>query len=95
MRMVRRRRITALILSALMVFSVTFTLASPRAQANTVKDVLKQLEQVYDQLVLDTGGKNDVAAAKANLSNLNRDPDSAPWPECIPVNDICLKGGEP
>ncbi len=83
--MIKRRQITALLLCTLMVFSVTFTLASPMAQAGTVNDVGKQLEKVYDQLVLDAGGKNDVAAAQVKLANLNRDPNSAPWPDVFAI----------
>jgi hypothetical protein len=80
-----------------MVFSVT-TLAPPRAQAGTVNDVVKQSEKVYDQLVLDPDGKNDVAATQAKLANLNRDPDSAPWPDVFAIlltNQVITKlGGE-
>lgn len=93
-----RKRITALILCTLMVFSVAFTLAPPQAQAGTVKDVVKQLEKVYDQLVLDPDGKNDVAAAKAKLANLSRDPNSAPWPDVFAIlltNQVMTRlGGE-
>lgn len=85
MKMVLRRRITALMLCTLMVFSVTFILAPPQAQAGTVNDVKKQLEKVYDQLVLDPDGKNDVAAAKSKLANLSRDPNSAPWPDVFAI----------
>lgn len=81
MRMTLSRQITALMLCTLMIFSVTFTMVLPRAQAGTVNDVGKQLETVYDQLVLDNGDKNDVAAAQVKLANLNRDPNSAPWPD--------------
>ncbi len=95
---VLRRRITALILCMLMIFSVTFTLAPPQAQANTVNDVVKQLEKVDDQLVLDPDGMNDVAAAKANLANLSRDPNSAPWPDVFAIlltNQVITRlGGE-
>ncbi len=84
MRMALRKRITALMLCALMVFSVT-TLAPPRAQAGTVNDVVKQSEKVYDQLVFDPDGKNDVVMAQAKLANLNRDPDSAPWPDVFSI----------
>lgn len=85
MRMRLRRRLTALMLCALMVFSVTCTLAPPQAQAGTVNDVGKQLEKIYDQLVLDPDGKNDVAAAKTKLANLSRDPNSAPWPDVFTI----------
>ncbi|GBF33927.1 hypothetical protein DCCM_3038 [Desulfocucumis palustris] len=68
-----------------MVFCVTFIPAPLQARADTVKDVVKQLDKVYDQLVLDPEGLNDVAAAKAKLASLSRDPDSAPWPDVFAV----------
>ena len=95
---VPRRRITALILCTIMVFSVTFTLAPPQAKADTVNDVVKQLEKVDDQLDMDPDGKNDVAAAKAELANLSRDPNSAPWPDVFAIlltNEVMTSlGGE-
>ncbi|KJS17469.1 MAG: hypothetical protein VR69_05060 [Peptococcaceae bacterium BRH_c4b] len=81
-----------------MVFSVTFTLAPPQANADTVNDVVKQLEKVDDQLDMDPDGKNDVAAAKAELANLSRDPNSAPWPDVFAIlltNEVMTRlGGE-
>lgn len=86
MQITLRRQITALICT-LMVFSVTFTHAMPIAQAGTVNDISKELGNVYDQLLLDTSGLNDLAAAQEKLAKLNRDPNSAPWPG---VFDILL-----
>lgn len=98
MKMVLRRRITALMLCTLMVFSVTYSLTPPQAQADTVNDVGKQLEKVYDQLVLDPDGENDVAAARAKLANLSRDPNSDPWPDVFAIlltNQVMTRlGGE-
>lgn len=85
MGIILRRQITALMLCSLMVFSITFTLAPPRAQACTGNDVVKQFEKVYDQLELDPDGMKDVDAAKVKLANLNRDPNSAPWPDVFAI----------
>ena len=98
MKIVLRRRITALMLCTLMLISVTFNLAPPQAQADTVKDVEKQLEKVYGQLALDPADRNDVVAAKAKLANLSKDPNSAPWPDVFAMlltNQVMNKlGGE-
>ncbi|AGL01025.1 hypothetical protein [Desulfoscipio gibsoniae] len=85
MEMVLRRWITTLMLCALMVFGVTFSLAPPQAQADTVNDMGKQLEKVYDQLVLDPNGENDVISVEAKLANLSRDPNSGPWPDVFAI----------
>lgn len=86
MRIALRRQITALICT-IMVFSVTFTHAMPIAQAGAVNDISKELGDVYEQLLLDTSGLNDLAAAQKRLAKLTRDPNSAPWPG---VFDILL-----
>lgn len=87
MRIKLGRQITALIICTLMVFSVTFTLAMPTAQAGTVNDISKELGNVYELLLLDINGLNDLAAAQEKLAKLNRDPNSEPWPG---VFDILL-----
>ncbi len=95
-----KRRIIALMLCGLMVFSVTFSLTPPQAQAKAgaFNDLGKQLAKVYDQLVFDPNGMSDVASAKAKLANLSRDPNSAPWPDVFAIvltNQVTTRlGGE-
>ncbi len=93
-----RKRITVLMLCALTVFSLAFSLTPPLAQAGEFNDLEKQLVNVYEQLVLDPDGVSDVVSVKAKLANLSRDPDSAPWPDIFAVlltNQVMARlGGE-
>jgi len=76
-----RRRLTALMLCAVLVFSTVFTMAPEKARANTIDDVANQLRGVYDKLILDSSGNSAVATAKMNLNGLSRNPNNAPWPD--------------
>ncbi len=73
-------------IAAFIVFSVFLTLAPAQAGADTIDDVVDQMQAVYDKLELDPTGKDAVDTAKDNISDLrSRGVDEDPWDDVFAI----------
>lgn len=72
------KRTLATALCAVMILSTVVTMAPPQARADTIDNVVSQLQGIYAKM--DSGDKNAINTARTNLHSLTRDRDSSPWP---------------
>ncbi|HAU31959.1 MAG: S-layer domain-containing protein [Desulfotomaculum sp. 46_296] len=74
------QRILAVMLCALLAFSAAFYFPQQQARADTIDNIVSELNKVYTMLNEDPAGKNAVNNAKEETAALPSDPASDPWP---------------
>jgi len=90
----RVQRILAVTMCALLAFSVAFYFPQQQASADTIDNVVSELNKVYTMLNEDPAGKSAVAAAKKNTAALPNNPASAPWPAVFNLLPTTAFGSE-
>lgn len=92
------KKLLALTLSLALTLGVVFCFPPGRAEADTIGDVVSELQKVYSWLDKDPTGKAEVAKAKNNAEDLPINPSEDPWLDIfneLPTTEFESKFGSP